>query len=292
MKLLFSLFLLFSGISQMAVEKNPKKSLFDKSAHEIRSIINTQIMAINAQQSVVHSVEDKTITKEERTTNLRIYKSNDQTNNPLILFIHGGAWVAGSLDTHDNLTRYLCSQVNATVVSVGYLNAPEGKFPLQLEQCYDALLWSIEHAKELGINNNKIAIVGDSAGGNMAAALCLMIKQKSGPKISLQVLINPAPDLTCNGTLEYQNDSLDILRWQAKHYFNHETDVTNCLVSPTTAKDFSDLPEALILLAENDPLRADGEKYADQLTNAGITTSIYCQKNIGHLAGMGAQASP
>ena len=141
-----------------------------------------------------------------------MYLPNQKENLPVILLIHGGAWVAGNLDTHDNLARYLCSQVEAIVVSVGYMNAPEGKFPLQVHQSLDALIWITKHGNEFSANPSKLAIVGDSAGGNMAAALCLMVRDLQGPKINLQVLINPAPDLRCNGTITRQDDSLDILR--------------------------------------------------------------------------------
>jgi acetyl esterase len=203
---------------------------------------------------------------------------------PTILLIHGGAFVAGSVDTHDNLARYLCYKVQAIVVSVDYRVAPEGKFPFALEQCYDVLI-SIQHAP-------KIAVVGDSAGGNMAAALCLMSRDRCGPKIDLQVLINPAPDLTCNGTILRQNDPLDVLRLQAFHYLADPKDANHPYVSPLIATSLKELPEAVVILAEKDELYEMGLSYANRLQEAKIPTEVYCQKGIGHLAGHGARAAP
>lgn len=261
-------------------------SWWDMTPEGVRGQINQKIMSIDAPISNVAIVIDQIIQREDRITPIRIYKPNRENHLPIILLIHGGAWVAGNLDTHDNLARYLCSQSQAIVVSVGYLNAPEGKFPFSLEQCYDALLWSSEQ-----VNGSKLAVVGDSAGGNMAAALCLMSRDRTGPKITLQVLINPALDLTCNGTISKQNDPLDQLRWQATQYLSDPKDASHSYVSPLLAKDLSDLPAALIILAEKDTLRETGQKYADRLKEAGVPIHTYCQPGINHLAGDGARAS-
>ena len=207
------------------------------------------------------------------------------------MLIHGGAFVAGNLDTHDHLARYLCSQAHAIVVSVGYLNAPEGKFPFALEQCYSTLTWIMEEGHKFSADTTKIAVAGDSAGGNMAAALCLMVRDRSGPLIALQVLINPALDLTCRGTLLRQNDSMDMLRWQALQYLPDLKDCNNPYASPLIAKDLSDLPAAVVILAEQDDLRESGQRYVDRLHAAGVPVNVYCQLGINHLAGHGARAS-
>lgn len=265
-------------------------SWWEMSPQEVRERINQRIMGIEASIPEVFSVTDANIKRMDRTTPIRIYTPSQENHLPVILLIHGGAWVAGTLDTHDNLARYLCSEAQALVVSVGYLNSPEGKFPLPLEQCYDALTWITEQG--LGYAIDKIAVVGDSAGGNMAAALCLMARDRSGPKIDLQVLINPAPDLTCNGTIQRQNDALDTLRWQAFQYLSDPNDANNPYVSPLVAEDLSNLPQALVILAELDDLREAGQKYADRLHASGVPTQVYCQQGSNHLAGYGAKASP
>ena len=266
-------------------------SWWDMTPEMVREKINQRIMHIEAPIPVVWSVENRVVEEKERTTPIRIYTPDQGTDFPVILLIHGGAWVAGNLDTHDNLARYLCSKTKATVVSVDYTNSPEGKFPLPLEQCYDTLIWITNQENEFSAKATKIAVVGDSAGGNMAAALCLMARDRSGPKIDLQVLINPAPDLTCNGTIERQDDALDILRWQAFQYVSDPADINNPYVSPLVATDLSGLPATVVILAENDELRVTGQKYADRLRAANVPIFVYCQQDIGHLAGDGAKAT-
>jgi len=266
-------------------------SWWDMTPEIVREKINQRIMSIEAPTPVVATVVDRTIHRDNRATPIRIYKPNTQNNLPVILLIHGGAWVAGNLDTHDNLARYLCSRTLAIVVSVDYLNAPEGKYPFSLEQCYDALTWISENRNEFSSIDSGLAVVGDSAGGNMAAALCLMARDRSGPSINLQVLINPAPDLACNGTIFRKNDSLDNLRWQAFQYLSDPQDANHPYVSPLKAEDLSNLPPALILVAEQDDLRIAGEQYGQRLQAANVPAQIYCQKRINHLAGDGARAS-
>ncbi len=264
---------------------------WEMSPHEIRDRINHQIMSIEAPTPNVWSVKDASVQSDRRKTPIRIYTPNVGNHFPIILFIHGGAWVAGSLDTHDNLARYLCLETNAIVVSVGYTNSPEGKFPLPLEQCFDVLKWVSEYAGKFHGDHSKLAVVGDSAGGNMAAALCLMTRDLSGPKLQLQVLINPALDLTCEGSLERQGDHLDVLRWQAIQYLSQLDDANHPYVSLLLAEDLTDLPQSVVILAENDDLRNVGEKYASRLQTSNVSTQLYCQKGIGHLAGDVARAS-
>ena len=177
------------------------------------------------------------------------------------------------------------------MVSVGYTPSPEGKFPLPLEQCYDGLLWCTKHAKAYQADSSKLAVVGDSAGGNMAAALCLLARDRNGPHIALQVLINPSPDLTGGGTLQPQGDAKDEMRWFATQYVENPKDVNNPYVSPILANNLKGLPPALIVLGETDDLREDGQKYTDRLRAAGVPTTVYIQYGVGHLAGDGARAS-
>lgn len=267
------------------------ESFWEMGPEKVRKMLNEKFLAIKAETPPVFNVKNLTITNDNRTTPLRIYIPNARKDCPIILFIHGGAWVAGNLDTHDNLARYLCNEVQAVVVSVGYLNPPEGKFPFPLEQCNDALLWIVNHAQEFQTNASRLAVVGDSAGGNMAAALCLLVRDRKGPSIDLQVLINPVIDNTWGGTLQRQGDEFDAERWIATQYIINPKDTFNAYVSPNFAKDLSNLPPALIILAEKDMFRKDAQKYADRLIASGIQTNVYTQVGVGHLAGNGARAS-
>ena len=131
----------------------------------------------------------------------------------------------------------------------------------------------------------------DSAGGDIAAALCLLVRDRKGPTIDLQVLINPVVDLTSGGTIQRQDDELDNERWYATQYVQKPHDVMNPYVSPILAKDLTHLPPTLIILAEKDAFRKDDQRYADRLTEAGVPTNTYIQWGVGHLAGNGARAS-
>jgi acetyl esterase len=267
------------------------QSYSEMGADKVRNMLNEKFLAIKAERPDVENVTNFTITNDDRTTPLRLYTPNKAKELPIILFIHGGAWVAGNLETHDNLARYLCKEVGALVVSVGYLNAPEGKFPLPLEQCYDALQWIVSHAQEFHANPARLAIAGDSAGGGMAAALCLLVRDRKGPTIDLQVLINPVIDNTWGGTLQPQGDEFDSERWYATQYVRDPKDTSNPYVSPNFAKDLTHLPPALIILAEKDLFRKDAQKYAERLLSSGVYTNVYTQSGVGHLAGNGARAS-
>ncbi len=273
-------------------EKGFCQSFWKMSPDQVRKMLNEKFLSISSEKPAVSKVENMTITNDHRTTPLRIYFPNEQKNLPIILYIHGGAWVAGNLDTHDYLARYLCREVQALVVSVGYLNAPEGKYPIPLEQCYDALLWIVSHAGQFNTNSSRLAVVGDSAGGGMAAALCLLARNRKKPMIDFQVLINPVVDNTWKGTLKPQGDKYDSERWIASQYVSNPEQTYNPYVSPIFAKDLSHLPPAIIILAENDLFREDAQKYAERLRSYGVKTNVYTQFGVGHLAGNGARASP
>lgn len=275
----------------MLTGKISAESFWEMGPDKVRNMLNEKFLSIKAETPQVLNVSNVTITNDNRTTPLRIYTPDDHKDLPVILYIHGGAWVAGSLDTHDNLARYLSKEVGALVVSVGYMNSPEGKFPLPLEQCYDALLWIVKHAQEYHANPSRLAVVGDSAGGGMAAALAHMSRDRKGPHIDMQVLINPVVDNTWGGTLQRQGDEFDPERWIATQYVKDSQDTKNPYVSPIFTEELNNLPPALIILAEKDLFRKDAQKYADRLSAAGIPTNVYTQAGVGHLAGDGGRAS-
>lgn len=282
---------LLTALALSTAAQGSAASWFDMSPFDIRDRINQRILSIPAETLAVQSVEDHIIQNTGRNTPVRIYFPSVSEPSTIVLLIHGGAWMAGNIETHDNLARYLSANAECIVVSVGYLNAPEGKFPLQLEQSFDALNWIVANAETLTSAPYKIAVVGDNAGGNMSAALSLMARDRSGPAIDLQILINPASDLSCKGTLARQDDALDTLRYQAVQYLADPADAVNPYVSPLLAPDLTHLPNALVILAEKDDLREDGQHYADRLTAAGVDTSVYCQLGANQLAGDGARAS-
>ena len=200
-------------------------------------------------------------------------------NLPAILYFHGGGWVMGDRYTHDNLIRELSARTGAAVVFVEYGNAPEVKYPENNEQAYAALEYVAAHAGDLGLDASRIAVAGDSAGGNMAIAVTLMAKERKGPQIVHQVLFYPVTDdVSDNGSYTAFVDGPFLTR-KAMEYFidaNYPADRRNeILAFPLRASvdQLRGLPPATVLVAENDPLRDEGEAYGRKLLQAGVTVS-------------------
>ena len=195
----------------------------------------------------------------------------------VLLFIHGGVWIVGNFQNHQRLLRDLVVKSGQTAVFVEYTPLPEAKFPTQLEESYAALKWVAAHANELDVDPSRIAVAGNSVGGNMAAALTLMTKDRHGPKISYQVLLIPATDASVD-TESYQEYGTG--RFLARAFMKYGWDLyapdaktrDNPYVSPLRASidELRGLPPALVITAENDPLRDEGEAYARKLKAAGV----------------------
>ena len=197
---------------------------------------------------------------------------------PAVLFFHGGGWVLGDLDIYDALCRMLANESGARVLSVEYRLAPEHPFPAGLDDCIAALKWAVANAAELGIDANRIAVAGDSAGGNLAAAATLVCK-KSGPKIAFQFLIYPAlwPAQETGSMRAYgERYFLDraAMKWFSNHYAPKGTDTCDPRLSPLSAPDLSGLPPAYIVTAGFDPLHDEGAIYAERLKAAGVAVVL------------------
>jgi acetyl esterase len=198
---------------------------------------------------------------------------------PLLVFFHGGGFIAGSPDSHDGTARELCAQAEAVVVSVDYRLAPEHKFPAAAEDCHAALCWAAAHAAELGADATRLAIGGDSAGGNLAAAVALMNRDRGGPTLALQVLIYPVIDPSCDSASAVANREGYLLttasmQWMWSLYVNGPHDYTNPYAAPVAAASLAGLPPAVVITAEFDPLRDEGEAYGRALQAAGVPATI------------------
>ncbi|PTU31855.1 alpha/beta hydrolase [Stenotrophobium rhamnosiphilum] len=203
-------------------------------------------------------------------------------SRPTVLFVHGGGWIAGGMTSSDYLCSNVADGVDARVISVEYRLAPEFPFPAGLEDSYAALCWIAQNNSSA----SGIAVMGDSAGGNLAAALCLLSKQRGGPRIVHQTLIYPVLDATL------QSDSMNSytggglkrheLVGMVAHYLQGNESPENPLVSPLLAPDVSGLPPAFILTADSDPLRDEGKLYAEKLSAAGISVRYLNVLNAPH----------
>jgi len=221
----------------------------------------------------------RTITQDGRSVTLYIMKPERVSGKPgVLLFIHGGVWIVGNFQNHQRLLRDLVVGSGQIGVFVEYTPLPAAKFPTQLEESYAALKWVAAHAGELGADASRIAVAGNSVGGNMAAALSLMSKDRNGPKISYQVLLIPATDASVD-TDSYREYGTG--RFLAQAFMKYGWDLyapdtktrDNPYVSPlrTSTDQLKGLPPALVITAENDPLRDEGEAYARKLKAAGVT---------------------
>ena len=202
---------------------------------------------------------------------------------PLVVNFHGGGWAIGSLDAADWLCSEVAASTPAVVASVDYRLAPHDPYPAGREDCYDATRWLAEHARDLGADPDRVVVMGDSAGGNLAAVVTLLAREAGGPRLAAQVLIYPATDATGSRSAALDDATLladefapmlpqaDRLAY-LNHYLGPEGDRADPLVSPLLAPDLSGLPPALVITAEHDPLRHEGRAYADRLAEAGVPT--------------------
>jgi acetyl esterase/lipase len=222
---------------------------------------------------------ERTIEQDGRKVKLYIMKPAQMNANAGVLFfVHGGVWIVGNFQNHQRLLRDLVVGSGQVGVFAENTPLPQAKFPTQLEECYAALKWVGEHAQEFGADGSRIAIAGNSVGGNMAAALALMSKDRSGPKLNYQVLLVPATDASVD-TGSYHAYRSD--RFLTRTFMKYGWDLyapdaktrDNPYVSPlrASASELKGLPPALVITAENDPLRDEGEAYARKLKEAGVS---------------------
>ncbi len=197
---------------------------------------------------------------------------------PCLVFFHGGGWVIGDLDSHDVVCRKLADEGELIVISVDYRLAPEHEFPAAVDDAIAATKWIAENANKLGIDAGRLTIGGDSAGGNLAAVVAIAARDGNGPAISGQVLIYPAIDfaMTHPSHSEPETSILlthTVIKWFRDHYLNGTADVHDWRASPARATTLIGLPPAYVLTAGADPLRDEGDEYADRLKEAGVAVT-------------------
>ncbi|WP_133646149.1 alpha/beta hydrolase [Paraburkholderia flava] len=209
---------------------------------------------------------------------IRIVKPEGASGTlPAVIYFHGGGWVLGDKNTHDRLVREIANGAHAAVIFVDYDRSPEAKYPVPIEQAYAATAYVAAHPKEFGIDANRIAVAGDSVGGNMTAAVTLLAKERGGPKLRYQVLFYPVTDANFDdGSYnEFANGpwlTKPAMKWFWDAYAPNAADREKITASPlrATLDDLKGLPPALVITDENDVLRDEGEAYARKLTQAGV----------------------
>lgn len=208
---------------------------------------------------------------------VRLYHPAPGKARPLVVYFHGGGWVIGDVELVDKPCRALANASGCVVASVNYRLSPESKFPAPAEDCYQATKWLAEHAQEIGARPGTLAVAGDSAGGNLAAAVALMARDRGGPKLAYQLLIYPvtAPAKGTRSASYTENADGYLLtragmEWFWDHYLAQAEDGRNPYASPLFAEDLRGLPPAMVVTAEFDPLRDEGRAYAKRLAEAGV----------------------
>jgi acetyl esterase/lipase len=204
-----------------------------------------------------------------------------------LVYFHGGGGVFCNLDTHDGFCRMLANESGCRLVSIEYRLAPEHRFPAAVEDSYAATRWVADHALHLNIDPTRLAIAGDSAGGNLAAVVCQVAKEAGGPDLALQVLFCPVTDLSpeteSRGTYaEGYFLNREMLEWTVMHYCGPNADVSDPRLSPLRSPDLSNLPPTHIHTAEFDMLRDEGKAYADRLAHAGVKVRYTCHSGMIH----------
>lgn len=276
--------------------------LSDKLAPEIRSLLEglaaqgappmetlpvseARAMAAGFEQlagdaDAVFRIENRKIPGGAGDIPVRIYSPEGGGPFPGAVYLHGGGWVIGDLDTHDHICRAISKRAGAVVVAVDYRRAPEHQFPAALEDNAEATSWVAANSAALGIDPRRLCIAGDSAGANMATVVAAGARQAQRPRLALQVLVYPVTDLTSFSTASHREFGEDhfltrsLMEWFLSHYIPRAADRATPDASPFLAPDLSGLPPALVITAECDPLRDEGEAYARRLQDQGVAVTL------------------
>jgi acetyl esterase len=243
------------------------------SAKEFREFNDSASVALNSEEINVSEVKDMEIPVDGAQIKARLY--SDDESRSLIIYFHGGGFVFGNLETHDALCRLMSRESGCRVLSVDYRLAPEHKFPTAFNDAYGAYVWVLDHSDELGISRNRIALCGDSAGGNLAAAISIKARDESIQVPALQTLFYPAVgvDFVSESHREFSDGYFltgELIEWFGQQYVRGFEDYMDPRFSVMMAEDFHGLPETIVFTGEYDPLRDQGETFVGKLKSSGV----------------------
>jgi acetyl esterase len=260
------------------------------SAPDARKAYRESRIPLQPEPPEVAATQDRDVPGPHGSITVRIYRplgSASVETLPALVYFHGGGFTIGDIGTHDTLCRSLANAARCVVISVDYRMGPEHKFPKAIDDCVAATGWVAEHAAELRIDVNRLAVGGDSAGGSLAAVTALVARDAGGPKLMFQLLIYPTTTLQHNtpSTAELATGymlTLPLMKYFRAAYLNGTEEQTDWRASPLLAQDFSRLPPAFILTAGYDPIRDEGKAYADGLKAAGVAVEYVCYEGMIH----------
>ncbi|HVF32561.1 MAG TPA: alpha/beta hydrolase [Acidimicrobiales bacterium] len=270
-------------VDNAAAAGNPR--LRDGTVEEARAAYEL-MAAAGGEPPELAGTEDRTIPGPAGEIPIRVYTPLGDGPFPILLFFHGGGFTIGSIDGHDPVARQLGAQAGALVVSVDYRLAPEARFPAAVEDCFAATQWVATHGAELGGDASRLAVCGDSAGGNLSAVVALLARDAGGPALCFQALIYPTTDASREWPSMVENAAGPFLTADTMAWFHEQygagDDAADWRRSPLLAEDLSNLPPALVITAEYDPLRDEGEAYGEKLREAGNTVTIRRYDGMAH----------
>lgn len=274
-------------LDAMAAQPDAPK-ISDQTPEMGRAMYLGMSQMLEPQNIEIGAIENRNIPGPAGEIPVRIYTPLNAASGPLpvIVFFHGGGWVIGDLDTHDALCRTLSNETGAKVIAVHYRLAPEHKFPAAVEDCDAAVKWVSANAASLGVDANRIAVAGDSAGGNLSAVVSQLSLPADAPSIRFQLLIYPAVDANANTPSYVENGEGYFLEkstmdWFFGHYASG-ADANDTRLSPLRANSFAGLPAAYVVTAGYDPLRDEGKLYADALSAAGVAVEYVNYPGMAH----------
>jgi acetyl esterase len=274
-------------LKEMAASGAPP--IHQVSVAEARAMAESEPMRALAGELIeVGAVADITIPVDGAEIRGRVYTPHGSAPHPVVVFFHGGGWVICSLDSHDNLARSICRDADAIVVSVDYRMAPEHRFPTAAHDAFAATKWIAANAASFGGDASRLAVCGDSAGGNLSAVVTQMARDAGGPPITFAALIYPAVDMTFAGGSIDENGSgsfleRDSMAWFMTHYLSDD-DRKNPLASPALHPNLANLPPCFIATCEYDPIRDEGEAYGKALRDNGGTAEVKRYDGLIHAA--------
>jgi acetyl esterase len=241
------------------------------------------LMLLAGEPEPVYAVEDR----DADGVPVRIYRPSPDAGLPVVVYLHGGGWTIGTVEQYDPVMRQVANAADAIVVAPEYRLAPEDPFPASLDDCWHALCWTAKNASEFGGESSRLAVMGDSAGGNLSAVCALQARDAGGPELAIQLLVYPVTD--CDLTTASYRENRDgylltenEMRWFFDCYTRGDIDPTDWRISPLRVADVAGVAPALVLTAEFDPLRDEGEAYARRLAEAGVPVQMHRYDGMVH----------
>ena len=276
-----------------ALKAAGRRPLWELTIDEVRASIRAASLQLGAPSTDVHDVVDRKMPVPGSEIGLRVYTPRPGSEDrpfPIVVHLHGAGFVAGDLDTHDSIARFHCKHADAVVIAVDYRLAPEHPFPAAVDDAYAAVEWAVEHAHELHGDARRIAVLGDSAGGNLAAVVCQLAKARNGPRMAFQALVYPGVDFRPGATYpsreqfgggDFFLSNRDMEFFRSCYLNDVPRHASESRASPLLG-DLAGLPPALVVTAGCDPLHDEAKAYADRLAAAGVQVEYRCFESTIH----------